>query len=81
MNCDFSVPVDIGTATTADFEYSKVICDTGDIYELIQNQNYPDREFFVEKTINYGDSIIIWFLTLFTIYFISNMIFKFFWRK
>jgi hypothetical protein len=49
--------------------------------ELIINPDYPEREFYVEKTISYGDALIIFFLTLFLIIVIAKGIFNFFWRK
>ncbi|GAI05846.1 unnamed protein product, partial [marine sediment metagenome] len=51
------------------------------IYELITNESYPDREFYVQKTFTYGEAIVIWFLTIFTIFFIAKTVFNFLWKK
>jgi hypothetical protein len=78
MNCEFTNPVDLGNG---DFEYSKMNCDLGDLFTLVKNETYPERFFYVQNTINYGEAIIIWFLTIFSIFFITKIIFNFFWSK
>lgn len=78
MNCIFSEPVDLGEG---DFEYSEVDCEVGDIYELITNETYGDRKFYVQKTLTYGEAILIWFLTIFAVFLVARTIFNFFWKK
>lgn len=77
MNCEFFEPVNLGGEAKPDWEFSKFICEP-EIFELIVNQ---DREFFIQKTLTYGEAIIIWFLTLFIIVLTAKMIFNFFWKK
>lgn len=83
MICEFSEPVNLETdpELPADWEFSKIECETPETYELIQNETYPERQFFVQKTFTYGEALIIWFLTLFFIYLITKSIFNFFWKK
>lgn len=84
MKCYFSNPVDLNLGngtTTPDFEYSELNCTSTPIYELITNENYPDRQFYVQKTFTYGEAIVIWFLTLFAIFLISKTIYNFLWQK
>lgn len=78
MNCYFTNPVDLGEG---DFEYSQIECETPEIYELIQNENYSDREFYIQKTLTYGEAILIWFLTIFFVFLIAKTIFNLFWEK
>jgi hypothetical protein len=91
MKCIFSEPVIsikngevisfvYPTATNQNFEFSKMECES-DIYELVENQNYQERKFFVEKTFSYGDALIVFFLTLFLIGIVAKGIFNFFWEK
>lgn len=77
MNCNFANPVDLGEG---DFEYSLIVCES-DIYELITNAEYPDRKFYVQKTLTYGEAILIWFLTIFAVFLVAKTIFNFFWKK
>lgn len=89
MTCQFSEPLQVSnggslqtpTDKNANFQFSKLVCDNPTTTELITNLDYPEREFFVEKTLTYGDVLIIWFLTLFFIALISKFIFDFFWKK
>ena len=83
MDCQFSVPVNLGNEEAPDWEFSEVSCQTEAgpaIFELIENQEYP-REFYVQKTLSYGDAVIIWFLTLFAIAYVAKSIFNYFWQK
>ena len=38
-------------------------------------------EFFPDKTLSYGEAVMIWFLTLFTLYFIFKKVWDFWWKK
>lgn len=49
-------------------------------YQLIQNAS-TGAEFYVEKTISYGQALIVFFFTLFTISFICLIIWRFFWKR
>jgi len=80
MKCLFSEPVELATD---DFEYSEINCVStpGAIFELISNESYPDRQFYVQKTFTYGEAIVIWFLTIFAIFLIAKTVFNFLWKK
>ncbi|GAI47166.1 unnamed protein product, partial [marine sediment metagenome] len=59
MRCILDTPLELN----GDFEFSEIECETQElqeIYELIQNPTYPERQFFVQKTLTYGEAIIIW---------------------
>ncbi len=66
------------------WNYSQIICnsidDKPEIFNLIQN---PDTggEFYIQKTLNYGEAMILWFLTLFSFYLIFKTAYNFFWKK
>ena len=47
---------------------------------LIQNTT-TSAEFYLDKSLNYGEAIIIWFLTIFTFYIIFRTAYNFFWKK
>lgn len=51
-----------------------------DIYTQIQNAS-TDAEFYLEKTINYGDLLIIIFLSIFLIFGIISFLWKFIYSK
>lgn len=75
MDCTFSTPVDLGAG---DFEYSELDCD---IFELITNEEFPARKFYIQKTLTYGEAILIFFCTIFAVFLIGRTIFNFLWKK
>jgi len=81
MKCYFSEPVEVASG---DFEFSEIDCEVSTpdaIFELVTNESYPGREFYVQKTLTYGEAIVIWFLTIFAIFLIAKTIFNFLWKK
>lgn len=81
MKCYFSEPVEVASG---DFEFSEIDCEVGTpgaIFELVTNESYPDRQFYIQKTLTYGEAIIIWFITIFAIFLIAKTIFNFLWKK
>lgn len=92
INCEFYNPYyfDLATKTLLPFDstnggtswnYKNYSCTSTDSkVALIQNSE-TGAEFFVDKTLNYGDSIIIWFLTAFAFYLIFRTAYNFFWKK
>lgn len=79
MICDFTEAINLGTVELPDWEYSKISCEP-EINEIITSST-TEANFYIQKTINYGEVIIIWFLTLFTIVLICKIIFNFLWKK
>lgn len=84
-NCQFGIPVNLGDGGKPDWEFSEINCTStgnpdGLIYSLIQNSE-TGAEFYLEKTLNLGDAIIIWFLTIFSFYLIFRIAYNFFWKK
>jgi len=80
MNCQFLEPVNLGS-TTESWAFSKLECGLPTTTELIVNPDYPERNFFIDKTFNYGDIAVLWFLTLFSVGLIASLIFNYFWKK
>lgn len=82
MKCLFSEPVEVASG---DFEFSEINCEVAtpeaSVFELVSNENFPDREFYIQKTLTYGEAIVIWFLTIFAIFLIAKTVFNFFWKK
>lgn len=66
MDCQFSTPINLGTEETPDWAYSEMTCEFSEI-ELIENAT-TGAEFYISKTIGYGDILIITFLMLFLIF-------------
>lgn len=84
FQCEFINPVNLGTEEAPGWVWENINCEeatTTEMYELIENPEYPEREFFIEKTLSYGDSLIIFFLTICLIYVIGEKIVGFFWGK
>ncbi|HUW46413.1 MAG TPA: hypothetical protein VMW50_11545 [Dehalococcoidia bacterium] len=52
-----------------------------EIYQLVENPEYPEREFYLEKTLSYGDLLLIFILTLALLWAISSKVFNYFWKK
>jgi hypothetical protein len=75
MNCVFSNPQEIATGSWA---YSEMTC-LDPRFELIQNAS-TGAEFYIEKTINYGEAVFVVFATLFAIYLICISFWRFFWK-
>jgi len=78
IDCEFNDPIDLnGPGETPDFEYSKMSCQatsTDPTLALIKNTE-TGSEFYLSKTLNYGDLFLIFFLTIFLVF----GIWKFFW--
>ena len=62
------------------WNFSKSICTSTDVYTLVQN-NETGAEFYVQRTLTYGEAMILWFLTIFTIVLIFKTAYNFFWGK
>ena len=66
------------------WNYSKSVCsvigNASSSKELITN-TITGAEFYIDKTITYGDALMFWFLTIFSVGLIFSIIFKFFWRQ
>jgi uncharacterized membrane protein len=68
INCDLDNPVNLGTEEVPDFEYSQINCtSTNETLELVENQA-TGTEFYLQKTISYGDVVLWVFLILFSIF-------------
>jgi hypothetical protein len=88
-NCQFSAPITLPVGGS-DWEYSKLTCSTTattfeagtttDTKELITNTT-TGAEFYIDKSITYGDTILFWGLTILFIGLTGNIIYNFFWRK
>lgn len=61
------------------WNYSEIICDD-EVLTLIKNET-TDGEFYVQKTLTYGEAMILWFLTIFAFYLIFKTTYNFFWGK
>jgi len=79
MNCQFLVPINLGEEFSPDWEYSQIECEPL-VYELIVNPS-TEAEFYLSKTITYGDFLIVWFLVFFLLAWISKSVFNYFWKK
>jgi len=49
-------------------------------FTLIQNSE-TGAEFYLDKTLNYGEAMIIWFLVIFGFFMILKLTWNFFWKK
>ena len=78
MNCQFTNPINIGVESE-DWEYSEMACDF-ETLQVIENTT-PDREFYLSKTINYGDVLVIFFLSIFLIFMIVKTLWNFIFSK
>ena len=89
INCVFSEPIAEGKSDF--FEYSKMNCTMPDIstsststlpeyFEKIISTSTPEQFFFVQKTIDYGELLILGFIILFFVFSIclaiKDLIFK-----
>lgn len=79
IDCEFWDPINLNTTTTPDFEFSKLNC-TSTLIESVLNST-TGAEFYLSKTIDYGDVVIFWFFTLGFLLAIFTFIFKLFWKK
>ena len=74
FQCQFSEPIDIGSSTP-DWEYSKVDCECyNSTTELVANLD-TGAEFYLRKTISYGEFLISTFLLILVVAFIIKIIF------
>jgi len=77
MTCQFENPI---VSENGDWEYSTFTCDNPDLYTLVENET-TGASFYAQKTLSYGDSLILWFLSIFAICLIVKIIFNFFYHK
>jgi len=78
MDCQFSDPVNYLGAPASEGEFwnfQTLNCDSEQRFELIQNPT-TGGEFYLDKTMSYGDLILIIFVSIFLIF----GIFKFVWN-
>lgn len=70
MDCQYTNPINLGTVENPDWAYSQMTCEFSELenpLELIVNAE-TDAEFYISKTVDYGDILIITFLTMFLIF-------------
>jgi hypothetical protein len=61
------------------WNFSEQVCFSSTT-ELISNPTTGGK-FYLDKTLDYGQAIIIWFLTIFSFYLIFKTAYNFFWKK
>lgn len=84
ISCQFLNPVDLGAKQYPDWEFSELNCQattTGELTHSLISNSTTGAEFYVEKTMSYGEGILVWFATIFLIFLIADRIFKFFWKR
>lgn len=70
MDCQYTNPVNLGTAENPDWEYSEISCEFSELenpLELITNTE-TEANFYISKTLDYGDVLVITFLILFLVF-------------
>jgi hypothetical protein len=73
------LPVDSTIGKGDNWNFSQVVCFSSTT-EKITNPT-TGGNFYLDKTLSYGDAILIWFATLFTFYLIGKTAYNFFWKK
>lgn len=69
MNCVYSVPINLGTEENPNWAYSVMNCEFSELENpaiLIQSED--SAEFYLDKTISYGDLLLLVFLSMFLIF-------------
>lgn len=77
MDCEFSIPINFEGEAPAEgepFQFQHASC-VNETLTLIENET-TTAEFYIEKTLSYGDLLLITFLSIFLIF----GIFKFVWN-
>jgi hypothetical protein len=83
------ITLEYPTATNQNFQWGNWSCvstSTSDVFttstmpEIIRN-NETGAEFYLDKTLNYGDVIMFWFLSIFLVYQIFKVTYSYFWKK
>lgn len=49
-------------------------------FALIENPE-TGANFYLDKTLNYGEAILIWFFVIFGFFMIAKTVWNFFWKK
>lgn len=81
MACIYSDPVNYlgDPAGEGDFwNFKTLTCDTPQTLELLVNDS--GSEFYLNKTISYGDLMLIFFFSIFIIFAIFKMLWNFIWQ-
>lgn len=73
--CILSEPINLGADGAPDWEYSKITCDYGGLYEYVENQT-TTASFYLDKSFSYGDFFLLGFTTLFVLVLIVKIIWQ-----
>jgi len=77
MNCEFSNPVNYLGEPALEGEYFNFKTFTcSERFEVIENQS-TGAEFYIDKTMSYGDLILVVFLSIFLVFSILKFIWNF----
>ncbi len=81
-SCAYSEPVDLNPLGQPQYAFSILNCTSSDptYLTLIKNES-TGAEFYLNKSLDYGEALILWFLTIFSIVFIFRIAYNFFWKK
>lgn len=80
QQCDFDEPVNLGTELLPDWEFSGFDCDLPETFEFILNET-TEAQFYISRTFNYGDFFVVFFLMVFTLWKIVEIIWNKFIKK
>jgi hypothetical protein len=83
MECEFSNPVNYEgnpPLESEPFQFKNLTCNEGNLFTLIQNPE-TEAEFYIQKTMSYGDLILIIFLSIFLIFGIFKFLWNFIWSE
>lgn len=78
--CEYQTPINLGSEAKPDFEYSEITCDYSQLYEYVSNET-TTASFYLEKSFTYGDFFIMFFLTIFGLVKIVEIIWNKYFEK
>lgn len=68
-SCQFSVPVDLNPNTgIEDYEFSVLDCTSTDQAQTLIQNPQTGSEFYLDKTLNYGEILVLFFIFLFIVF-------------
>lgn len=84
MNCEFSNPVNLlgepAEILKDPWNFKNMVCNEDPKFELIQNTE-TGAEFYVNKTLSYGELLIVIFLSIFLIFSIIKFLWNFIFQE
>jgi len=83
MECEFSLPINLGNEEAPDWEYSALNCTSSQeqMFELIEDPLNPEVKFYLSKTVSYFGIWCYFIITVSLFFLIGREVVNYLWKK